>query len=126
MRLLDSNIIIYASKPGHAFLQPLIAASDVCTSAVCYVEVLGYHLLTPVETQLLEEFFANTPTLPLSAPVLDRAVALRRQRRMKLGDALVAATALTHGCELVTRNTSDFDWVAGLSLHDPFATAKSS
>lgn len=76
--------------------------------------------------QLLEEFFANTPTLPVSAPVLDQAVQLRRRRRMKLGDALVAATALTPGCELVTRNTADFDWVTGLSLHDPFASAKSS
>ena len=28
MRLLDSNIIIYASKPGYVFLQPLIAAPD--------------------------------------------------------------------------------------------------
>ncbi len=126
MRLLDSNIIIYASKPGYDFLQPLIAASDICTSSVSYVEVLGYHLLTPPETELLEEFFANTPTLPLSPPVLDQAVQLRRQRKMKLGDALVAATALTHGCELVTRNTTDFDWVTGLALHDPFAPAKAS
>lgn len=126
MRLLDSNIIIYASKPGHDFLQPLIAASDICTSAVSYVEVLGYHLLTPTETELLEEFFANTPTLPLSAPVLDQAVELRRRRRMKLGDALVAATALTHGCELITRNIGDFDWVSGLALHDPFASTKAS
>lgn len=126
MRLLDSNIIIYASKPCHDFLLPLIAAPDICTSAVSYVEVLGYNLLTPPEAQLLEEFFANTLTLPISPSVLDQAVELRRRRRMKLGDALVAATALTHGCELVTRNTADFDWVAGLSLYDPFASAKSS
>jgi hypothetical protein len=29
MRLLDSNIIIYASKPGYTFLQPLIGADDI-------------------------------------------------------------------------------------------------
>ena len=34
MRLLDSNIIIYASKPGYDFLGPLVGASDACTSAV--------------------------------------------------------------------------------------------
>jgi predicted nucleic acid-binding protein len=96
MRLLDSNIIIYASKPGYAFIQPLIGATDICTSAISYVEVLGYHLLSQAEADQLEEFFANTPTLPLSPSVLDEAVKLRRQRKMKLGDALVAGTALFH------------------------------
>lgn len=74
MRLLDSNIIIYASKPGYDFLEPLIGASDACISAISYVEVLGYHLLTQAETEQLEEFFANTPTLPLAATALDQAV----------------------------------------------------
>jgi len=85
MMLLDSNIIIYASKPGYAFLQALVGATDICASAVSYVEVLGYHLLSQTEADQLEEFFANTPTLPLSPPVLDEAVRLRRQRKMKLG-----------------------------------------
>jgi len=124
MRLLDSNIIIYASKPGHAFLQPLVGATDICASVVSYVEVLGYHLLSQREVDQLEEFFANTPTLPLSPPVLDEAVRLRRQRKMKLGDALVAGTALFHKCTLVTRNIKDFDRIPKLTLHDPFpATA---
>ena len=49
MRLLDSNIIIYASKPGYEFLHGIVGASDVSISAVSYVEVLGYHLLTQAE-----------------------------------------------------------------------------
>ena len=126
MRLLDSNIIIYASKPGYEFLQAIVGASDVCASAVSYVEVLGYHLLTQAEVEHLEEFFANTPTWPLAPAVLDQAVKLRRQRKMKLGDSLVAGTALAHNCTLVTRNTRDFDWITGLELFDPFAGAGKS
>ena len=61
--------------------------------------------------------------LPLSQAVLDRAVALRQQRKMSLGDALVAGTALTHGLTLVTRNVEDFQWIQGLSLLNPFDTA---
>lgn len=121
MRLLDSNVIIYASKPGCEFLHALVGAADACVSAVSYVEVLGYHLLTPAESEQLEQFFANTPMLTLGAAVLDEAVKLRRQRRMKLGDSLVAGTALLQGCTLVTRNTKDFDWIPGLKLLDPFA-----
>jgi toxin FitB len=40
---------------------------------------------------------------------------------MKLPDAIIAATALVHGCELVTRNVSDFAKIPGLSVFDPFA-----
>jgi|SRR5439155_4403445 len=126
MNLLDSNIIIYASKPGHEFLQTLISDPDVVASAASYVEVLGYHSLTPAEADQLEEFFANTTLLHLEPAVLDEAVKLRRQRKMKLGDAFVASCALVHGCTLVTRNTHDFDWIPGLVLLDPFAAAGKS
>ena len=47
-------------------------------------------------------------------------VALRQQRKMSLGDALIAGTALLHGLTLVTRNAEDFHWIQGLSLLNPF------
>jgi predicted nucleic acid-binding protein len=42
---------------------------------------------------------------------------------MKLGDALIAATALLHDLPLVTRNEEDFKHVAGLRVLNPFAAA---
>jgi toxin FitB len=89
-------------------------------SAVSYVEVLGYHQLDTQERQYLEEFFRLARVLPLSQTVLDQAVTLRRQRRISLGDALVAGTALVRGLTLVTRNVEDFQWIQGLSLLNPF------
>ena len=44
------------------------------------------------------------------------AISLRRQRKMTLGDALVAATCLEHGLHLATRNVRDFDWIPGLRV----------
>ncbi|MBU5612024.1 PIN domain-containing protein [Geomonas azotofigens] len=35
-------------------------------------------------------------------------------------DALIAATALAHGCSLATRNTKDFEQIEGLILHNPW------
>lgn len=57
--------------------------------------------------------------LPLSEAVLDQAVKLRQLRKITLGDALVAATALVHSLTLVTRNTKDFEWIPNLSLLNP-------
>ncbi len=49
------------------------------------------------------------------------AVSLRQSRKMSLGDALVAATALVFGRELLTRNVKDFAGVPGLVVVDPLA-----
>ncbi len=118
--LIDSNIIIYAAQPDNAALRAFIAEHVPEVSAVSYVEVLGYHRLTEQERQHFEAFFAAASVLPLSQSVLEQAVKLRQLRKMTLGDALVAGTALAHGLTLVTRNEDDFKWIAGLSVLNPF------
>lgn len=119
--LLDSNIIIYSTRPEHAALRQWIAEHTLTASAISYVEVLGFHKLSAQEQSLLEDFFASVPVLALSQPVLDQAVELRQARKMSLGDALIAGTALVHGLTLVTHNTSDFAWIAGLEILDPLS-----
>jgi predicted nucleic acid-binding protein len=120
--LLDSNIIIYSAQPEHAQLRVLIAEYVPAVSALSYLEVLGYHLLTQQQRQYFEEFFQVAQVLPISQDVLDQAVILRQQRRMTLGDAIIAGTALVHGLTLITRNTDDFRWIAQLELLNPFET----
>lgn len=117
--LLDSNIIIYAAQPGYDALRDLIATHAPAVSAISYVEVLGYHRLTEGEQRLLATFFQAARVLPIDQPVLDQAVALRQKRRLSLGDALIGATALVHGLQLVTHNIEDFAWMPGLDVWDP-------
>ena len=120
--LLDSNIIIYSVQPAYAVsLQNFISTHRPAVSAVSYVEVLGFHRLSDPDRDAFRRFFAAARVLPIDQPVLDQAVGLRRQRRMSLGDSLVAATALVHRLTLVTHNTADFHWVPGLVLLDPLA-----
>ena len=38
---------------------------------------------------------------------------------MKLGDSIIAATALVHNLTVVTRNETDF-WGLGLAIYNPF------
>ena len=117
--LLDSNIIIYAAKPEHEDLRRLIAEKAPAVSAVSYVEVLGFHRLEEHERQHFEAFFGSARILPLSQSGLDQAVRLRQARKMSLGDALVAGTALAYELTLITRNVDDFSKVEGLSILNP-------
>jgi predicted nucleic acid-binding protein len=121
--LLDSNIVIYAARPEHEYLQRLGESPNAALSAISFVEVLGYHSLKDSERDYLETFFSKTTVFPISNVIIDRAIHLRRERNMGLGDAIIAATALVHHHLLVTRNTADFDGIPGLKLVDPFAAA---
>jgi hypothetical protein len=51
--LIDSNIIIYATKPEHGSIRQFISEHSPSVSAVSYVEVLGYHKLADQERTLL-------------------------------------------------------------------------
>ena len=120
MMLLDTNIIIYATRPRAEPIRESVELLRPYVSAVRYVEALGYHALTDVDREALEQCFRDAVILPLDDPVLRRAVRLRKMRRMGLGDALIAGTALAHGLTLVTRNTADFRRIGGLQLWNPF------
>lgn len=119
--LLDSNIIIYAAKLEHSKLRRLIAQSSPAVSVVSYVEVLGYHRLTELDREYFQDFFLASTVLRISAEILDRATSLRQEKKINLGDSLIAATALVHRLELVTANVEDFRWIADLQLLNPLA-----
>jgi toxin FitB len=121
--LLDSNIVIYLLYTQYAFLSDRLADLKIQVSEISRLEVLGFTGLT---AELLSAYEALLDKLTNHAVTLDiiaRAVALRRQRKMSLGDALIAATALERGLTLLTRNVRDFQWIPSLKILNPFDEA---
>lgn len=69
---------------------------------------------------LIEEFINLAIILPLDKVVTQKAIELRRNnRKLKLGDAIIAATAMVHQLTLMTNNTKDFIQIDGLQIIDP-------
>lgn len=119
--LLDSNLIIYAAQPEHEALRTLIAREAPFVSAVSKIETLGYHELGEQEKTVLSTFFEVAEVLPVSQGVIASSIQLRQRRRMSLGDAMIAGTALNHDLTLATHNTDDFAWTDSLDIVDPLA-----
>jgi hypothetical protein len=59
--------------------------------------------------------------IEVDSAIAERAGRLRRTASVRTPDALIAATALEHGLDLVTRNRRDFAKVRGLRVRDPAA-----
>lgn len=118
--LLDSNIIIYAILPEFTELRAWCISQDFSVSEITKLEVLGYWKLSSDDKQDFEAIFATAVVRPLSSSIIDRAVFLRQQRKMSLGDSLIAATAIEYNETLATRNVGDFIWIEELEIVNPF------
>ena len=121
MKLIDSNIIIYAAKDEFEYLRPLLFSEEVRISVISKAEILGYHKLTEGERRFFESVFDVVTLLPVDQNVIDIAVSLKQQRKYSLGDALIAATALLYNAELNTNNIVDFEKTEGIKLFNPIS-----
>ncbi len=81
-------------------------------SVITRAELFAGTSASDVITQLLEPF----RELVVDRAVAERAGRIRQEARVRLPDALIAATAVEHGMSLATRNRRDFDAVRGLRL----------
>ena len=118
--IVDSNILIYSYKPEFAWLQQQLFSYRLYASAITKIESLGYHLLTDKDDQILIKLFDLFEILPINDKVIEIAVELRQQKKMSLGDSIIASTALVYDLPLMTRNNKDFEWVNGLEIINPF------
>ncbi len=120
--LLDTNIVIAACKSGGAWLSPWTRHPGAACASVTRVEALGFTGISAGENEAIREFLCEVLSYALDEEVIESAVRLRQQKRMKLGDAIIAATALEYRVPLVTRNVDDFKHIPGLQIINPFAT----
>lgn len=119
MILIDSNIIIYAVSGKFPVVTDWLSEQNFAVSAISVLEVLGYHKLQAREKTELEILFSQLTVLYPDPEIFRLAINLRQERKISIGDALIAATALHEEMVLATHNTADFSWVDGLSIIDP-------
>jgi len=121
--LLDSNVIIgYLAARIPAYGMEIISAlvdQSPNISVISQIEVLRYND-TPENEAILNAFITSSVIYSLSPTVVQRAIELCKHNKIKLPDAIIAATALTENFILVTRDIEDFKHIYGLELLNPW------
>lgn len=119
MKLLDSNIFIYAASGVHNYLHSLLEDEQNGCSVITCIEVLGFPRLKPNEEAFYKSAFEALHMIPLSEDVKNRAIDIRQKLKISLGDSIIAATALFWDVALYTRNVDDFKNIEGLRVVNP-------
>lgn len=104
--LLDTNILIDYLNGIDAARVELQRYSDRRISVITWMEVMVG--ANPATHDATSQFLAGFTLVNIDRQIAQRAVAVRRDRGMKLPDAIIWATALEYHALLVTRNTKDF------------------
>ena len=119
MKLLDSNIIIYSGKLSYSYLRSLITDPESIVSIITIMETLGYHKITDDEKLYLQSVYQLVSSVPISTEIVSNVISIRQQKKVSLGDAIIAATAIIYDCTLYTHNIKDFADIEGLKIIDP-------
>ncbi|MFO7721749.1 MAG: type II toxin-antitoxin system VapC family toxin [Bacteroidales bacterium] len=121
--LFDSNVVIdflsgRLPDAGMKFISDIVD-NGVAVSVISRIEVLACQL-DEEDEKLIRDFLDESLIIDLGEEIADKTISIRKTRRVKIPDAVIAATALVLDLTLLTRNVDDFKGIDGLHVLDPW------
>ena len=123
--LIDTNAAIYFlnnSLPptGSIFISDAITANTSSLSFISEIELLAFTTVTASHLASCKTFISLLHVYHINQQLIDTTIEIRLQSRIKLPDAVIAATALVNNLTIITANERDFLRVPNLQLINPF------
>ena len=97
-----------------------MSESPPSISVITEIELLCWKTPSAKDTELLNDFIHDALVIELEDRVKLKTAAIRKNYKIKLPDAIIAATAITYNYALLTRNVSDFNHIEGLEILNPW------
>jgi predicted nucleic acid-binding protein len=99
----------------------IILSGDCFMSIITKIEVLGWQGYTNESLISARGLLSLIEEIELNQAIAECCIQLRNTYKIKLPDAIIAATALVQKQTLMTRNEDDFVKIVGLKVFNPFA-----
>jgi len=105
--VLDTKVILFHF--GGRLANPL-PLPDSSVSIMSRIELLSYPDISGSEERKVRDFLRWIPVFPLLDDVAESAIRLRRGHRLRVPDAVIAATAEVLGATLLTNDRRLLDF----------------
>lgn len=99
--VLDTNIVIYLQKG--VLLEPLPVA-QYAISVITEMELRSYPGITASQELWLKRLISDVQVISLNDSIKEQTIKLRKERSLKLPDAIVCATAIYEKALLLTND----------------------
>ena len=122
--LLDTNAVVALLQGNNKLLNLLQSAQWIGISVITQIEFLAFSGLIDEDKHIFSQFLQRIDVIelaPKQSELIDLIIKLRQQYRIKLPDAIIAATAIQYEASLVTADKQlqkiqeldvvDFMWV---------------
>ncbi len=119
--LWDTNTVIYYLQqkfpPGaEQFIDNLLKDEQPVISAITEIELLCWKTATEKDMEVLHSFINDALVIELEQPIKLKAADIRKVQKIKLPDAIIAATAMVYELILLSRNAADFSNINGIKV----------
>ncbi len=123
--LCDTNVAIYFlndqfDEIASEFVDNTIKVDSAKLSVISELELLSWNPKTHSDIFTIQRFVDDCNVLELDDLTKIYTVDIRRRYKLKLPDAIIAATAIANDLTLVSRNCRDFKKVKQLQFVNPF------
>jgi predicted nucleic acid-binding protein len=123
--LWDTNTAIYYLQQqfppaAEKFIDDLLKNEQPVISAITEIELLCWKAATEKDVELLHQFINDALVIELEQPIKLKTAEIRKEHRIKLPDAIIAATALIYDLTLLSRNVNDFNSIKSIHLINPW------
>ena len=118
--LLDTNVVLdfmgnKLPAKSQFFLSEIID-NEINISAINKIELLGFSFVE----QTIIDFVSFAEVYPIDDETIDKTIDLRKKYKIKLPDAIIAATAILNDFTVITHNVKDFQRITELQIVDPY------
>jgi predicted nucleic acid-binding protein len=119
--LIDTNVLI--EYIGGLLPEKLtvkvsnIIDKEFNISFVNKIEILGHASVQ----EMIVKFIDAANIYYVDNQIVEKTISIRKTKKIKLPDALLAATAIIYGFTLLTRNVDDFVGIDDLKIENPWS-----
>jgi len=89
-------------------------------SVISQIEILRWNTPDAHKIEGVKRFIADSSIFEITPDVILHCIKIRKGKKIKTPDAIIAATALSLGYTLISRNEIDFKNIPGLKVVNPY------
>jgi predicted nucleic acid-binding protein len=112
--VIDTNVLINLAE-GRPGLDQYLDGNRLYVSAITEIELLGWYKITRDQASFFSSLLGDCKIVDLKAEVKRLAIDLKQKQKIKLPDAIIAATSLYLDLPLLTYD-SGFEKIRNVNL----------